>query len=67
MLMNRFDILWTLQNERIVSKSSEKCAGIDHARRQPDLDLVIEEEDDSESVMRDSSTRDQLLFGQGLI
>lgn len=42
----RFDILWTLQRQRIIAKHSENCPGLDYYRAPPDPDLDIEREED---------------------
>ncbi|KAI5480499.1 NAD(P)-binding protein [Pseudohyphozyma bogoriensis] len=41
---DRFDIMWVLENQKMVSKESELCKGIDdtHARKKHDPDLEVE-------------------------
>lgn len=58
---DRFDILWTLKHERIISKESEMCPGIDYYRYPPDIDLEIES--DEEAHYAELKHENQIYFG----
>ncbi|KAK4696257.1 hypothetical protein P7C70_g8405, partial [Phenoliferia sp. Uapishka_3] len=74
---DRFDVVWIMKHQKIVSKASEKCKGIDDGRKtagDPDLELEDddyeveewgEEQQDSDSHDEDSfEEHAQLVFGR---